>query len=173
MKRILLFIFFLTLNLKMNPQIHIYVEGDCGYYNSAVFCDVLCKCMGKKAISRWLEDGIHFGGFYCELDSMGCVKKITHVPLPAQKILSKRKIKKIERYLVRHRVSFKFCWYFPEMGIDGYTRYLRENFQKNGTITHPTGGFPYFFMWRYKKEDCLTPYEHLVKEISKYTQCQE
>ena len=171
MKRILLFIFFLSLSLNMNSQIHINVY-DCESYNSAVFCDVLCKCMGKRTISRWLEDKINFG-LGCELDSLGYVIKIKFIPRSIKKRISKRKFKKIERYLVRHRISFQFCWYFPEMGIDGYTRYLRKNFQKNGTITLPTGEFPYYFMRRYKKENGLTPYEHLVKEISKYIQCQE
>ena len=168
MKSFILFIFFLALNLKVNSQIHISVEGDCEYYNSALFCDALCKCMGEKTISRWLKEKIWFG-FYCYLDSMGCVKTIKQIhPLPVQKKIGKRVIKKIEKYLVRHHVSFHLCMYYPELGVDGYKRLLREQFQRNNTIPYPIGSFPYHFMFGYKKEGGFTPYEHLIREIGKY-----
>ena len=85
--------------------------------------------------------------------------------------VSKRNIKKIEKYLVRHHVSFHFCMYYPELGVDGNKCILREQFQKNNTIPYPTGSFPYHFMFGYNKGSGLTPYEHLIKEIGKYIRC--
>jgi len=88
--------------------------------------------------------------------------------ITCSKKIGKRVIKKIEKYLVRHHVSFHLCMYYPELGVDGYKRLLREQFQRNNTIPYPIGSFPYHFMFGYKKEDGFTPYEHLIREIGKY-----
>lgn len=157
---------------KLNSQIPVNVDVECTEYNCAMLCDALNECLGKKTISSWLDDNIHFG-IYCDVDSLGFVKKIVRVhPLHMSRQIGKKKIKKIERYLITHKIPFDFCVCEPELSQEktqnNYDRYLSDYFKYNKTMGYVIGNFPYDFMYGYEAEKNNTRYQYFMGRIYKY-----
>ncbi len=177
MKRIKYIIFFIqalfpiNLSSQVNASFNVY----CPDYDCALFCDALCKSMGKRTITRWLNQKVSFS-LNCDLDSTGKVVKVNYVYMIRGTINKEKVIKKMRNYFSRHNINFLLCASLdPEIGVKEqaphFLRFAEEYFTEHKTMRMAIGNFPHYFIRDYKEEYKMSLYKFFKHNIKKQLSC--
>ena len=163
----ILAVFPINLCSQVNVSLNVY----CVDYDCALFCDALCKSMGKRTIANWLEQNVSFS-LNCDLDSAGRVVKVNYVYMIRGTINKEKVIKKMRRFYLRHNINFLLCASLdPEIGVKEQAphilRFAEEYFADHKTMRMAIGNFPHDFIRDYKEEYKMSLYEYFKQNINK------
>ncbi len=124
--------------------------------NSNTFCYVILKSLGKARVNSILAHDKNIV-FNCEIDSIGCIRKIS-TPLYSRNIVDSIDLHKINRYVGKKRIYIKAI-YDPEpnLDIDIIKKDANKIFERGGGINVPII-FPY--RRDFSKAEILRQYPH-------------
>lgn len=162
----------LIFKINLCSQININVDEKCAMNNCALLGSIIYERLGKKILTEWLEHDFSFG-LVCDVDSLGHVIRINSlVPRTSINIIGVKKLRKLEKFLIRHKIVFYFCVSEAELPkseqVRIYREYLRDYFQKNKTIKLNVATFPYVFMNGYDMTLGIPKTEYYLKKIRPY-----
>ena len=177
MKRFKYILYFILAVYPFNlcSQVNVSLNTYCVDYDCALFCDALCKSMGKRTITRWLSQNVSFS-LNCDLDSAGRVIKVNYVYMIRGTINKEKVIKKMRSYFSHRNMHFLLCASLdPEIGVKEQAphilRFAEEYFAEHKTMRMAIGNFPHDFIRDYKEEYKMSPYKFFKHNIKKQLSC--